>query len=879
MHKHQNKIDGIILSAFVGLTILAVFQFGKIRVDSSTDAFIPRTHEISRINESIENEFGSLDSILLGVSINFGTVLEPDVLGLISELTKVIESDPDVERAISLTNADYIESTSQGMTVVPLLTDFRTASISELKHRLVDWKEVYLGTIVSRNYKLAVIIVQPVAGSTNDTLMRIYERVRNLTSQYENANISFQVAGLPVVKGEINTSVTTDIVFLIPIVAALILVVMFISFKRIEGVLYPLISLLIAGVWIVGVIGALGITFTMASMLVPVLLLVVGSAYAIHVMSHFYEEVSHRTGSLTYKQVCEIIRTGIGKIWLPVILAGATTAGGFISQLSTPLGPFRAFGVLSAVGVVFAQITSLLLIPLLLRLRYRKGIDTDKFHSNKSVEDRTKTKRIFSILENLVRRGKWPITLFSLLFVVVTFIAIPGIKVGTNMIDFFRRDSTVARNTEVFNSQLSGTGLVSVMIEAPVRGAVFKPSFLRQLEQFETYIRENHEHVMNVQSLVPNIKRINKVMNHDSIPYEVIETGEDTFDFFGFEDLSGDDGGDSGTSAFEELKSTDEWIGTEGYLTYDETADLLQKAVLESGADSSAGELVDAFLAARNYKGASFDELPLDPQKYGLETDEDLQSLISQYMVLYSGNLSHVINDDLEPNRTLVTLQLNREDKEVLNPLRADIKSFWDYNLPEGWSYAIGGGTTMSLVLSELVTRSQYYSLIGALVVVWLIVAIMFKSPAAGFLSLIPVAFALMGIFSLMALLNFSLDIVTSLLASLAIGIGVDYAIHYMNAYKRCVMEGVENPLAVVYRTTGAAIFYNALSVAVGFLGLVISRFIPIQQLGVLFSVSMICACLSSLIVLPMVLEIAKPRFLRDQKNKRTPERHPGSAQ
>jgi uncharacterized protein len=865
MYKHQKRRDRLILSAFIALSTFAIFQFGKIRVDGSTDAFIPKNHEISQINERIENEFGSMDSIILGIGINFGTVLEPDVLRLISDLTAVIESDPDVERAISLTNADYIESTPQGMSVVPLLEDFSAASVSLLKRRLVDWKDAYLGTIVSKNYKLGVIIVQPVAGSTNDALMRIYGRIRALTPKYESANISFQVAGLPVVKGEINESVTTDIAFLIPIAAVLILGVMFISFRRLEGVLYPLVSLLIAGVWIVGVLGLFGITFTMASMLVPVLLLVVGSAYGIHVMSHFYEEVSHRTGRLDYQQVCDIIRSGIGRIRLSVILAGATTAGGFISQLSSPLSPFRAFGVLSALGVIFAQITSLILIPLMLRLRYRKGIDTEAFHNHKSVEDRTKTRRVFVMLEKLVRRGKWPITALSLLLVAATIIAIPGIKVGTNMIDFFRRDSTVARDTEVFNSQLSGTGLVSVLIEAPEKGAIFEPSFLHQLELFDAYIRDNHEHVMNVQSLVPNIIRINKVMNRDRVPYEALEIESETLDFFGSDDLFAGNEGDP-DDVFQDDGPASASMENQAYLTYDETAELLQQAVLNAGDDCTAAELVDSFLSGRNYQGASFDELPVDPAKYGLATEEDLKNLISQYMVLYSGNLSHVINDDLEPNSTLITLQLNREDGEVLNPLRDGIAGFWDYHLPDGWSYSIGGGTTIALVLSELVTKSQYYSLIGALVIVWLIVTIMFRSPIAGLLGLIPVAFALMGIFSLMALLNFSLDIVTSLLASLAIGIGVDYAIHYMNAYKRCITDGDPNPLATVYRTTGAAIFYNALSVAVGFLGLLISRFIPIQQLGILFSVSMICACLASLIVLPMVLEIAKPRFLRNQK-------------
>ena len=862
-HPHQRRIDVIVLSAFIVLSLLAVAQFPKIHVDSSTEVFIPKNHEISQINKRIEEEFGSMDSIMIGVKVNFGTVLEPEVLGLITELSSALETDPGVERVISLTNTEYIESTAEGMVVVPMLKDLTDASISMLKRRLVAWKDVYLGTLISRNSKLAVIIVQPIPGSTDEMKQTIYDRVQERTAPYANSNISFPIAGLPVVKREINRSVMTDITYLIPIAGFLILGVMFLSFRRLEGVLYPLVSLLMAGIWVVGILGLLGITFTMASMLVPVLLLVVGSAYGIHVMSHFYEGISHKTGHLTYEHVSEVIRESIGSIRLSVILAGATTAGGFISQLTSPLGPFRAFGILSALGVVFSQICALILIPLLLRLRYRNGIDTDRFHNNRSVADRTETRKIFKILERLVRHGKWPVTLVSILFVAATFYAVPRIEVGTNMINFFRSDSKMVRDTSVFNDELSGTGLVSVMIEAPEKGDILDPSFLHQLELFESFIKENHPHVLSVQTLVPSIKRINKVMNYDRVPYETPLEEEEALDFFG-------EGGffDESEESLDSLpQDTDVW-GTDANveigLTYTEVAGMLHETLLAADADGSTEDFVKSFLSINNYKGAAFDEIPLDPAKYGLNSQEELRQLISQYMVLYSGNLDFIINDDLEPDKTQITLQLNREDAEILTPLRRDIEAFWDYHPPEDWRFSIGGGTTLALVLSELVTKSQYYSLVGALLIVWVIVSIMFRSPVAGLIGMIPVAYALLGIFSFMALFGFRLDIITSLLASLAIGIGVDYAIHYMNAYKRCVTSGDPNPLNKVYRTTGSAIFFNALSVAVGFLGLLISRFIPIQQLGILFAVAMVCASLASLIVLPMVLEATKPKFLKN---------------
>ena len=152
--------------------------------------------------------------------------------------------------------------------------------------------------------------------------------------------------------------------------------------------------------------------------------------------------------------------------------------------------------------------------------------------------------------------------------------------------------------------------------------------------------------------------------------------------------------------------------------------------------------------------------------------------------------------------------------------------------------------------------------------------SLIFRSPIAGLLGAIPVVFALMGIFSFMVILKINLDIITSLLAALAIGIGVDYAIHFLAALQRHNnLDKIEESLQQVMNTTGKAIVINAASVILGFIGLIFSRFMPIRQLGILFCVSMLFAGLSSLTVLPMVTIKLKPKFIYgDRKPERSKE-------
>ncbi|RKX84803.1 MAG: hypothetical protein DRP70_12645, partial [Spirochaetes bacterium] len=246
---------------------------------------------------------------------------------------------------------------------------------------------------------------------------------------------------------------------------------------------------------------------------------------------------------------------------------------------------------------------------------------------------------------------------------------------------------------------------------------------------------------------------------------------------------------------------------------------------------------------------------PQDPAKYGLETKKDLQSLLSQYLILLAGNLEMVINDDLEPDKTLIALQLNNEEKETLNNVLQQSYSFWDRAIPEGWNYKIGGTSTIYYILDKLIINSQILSILGALFLVWLIISLIFHSVKVGFIGLIPIVFSLGGLVIAFVAGNLKLDAVTSLTASIAIGVGADYAIHVLVAYRRLSARKEHNDLILsLYNTTGRAILMNAFSVAIGFTALVLSRLIPIGVFGTMFALSMVISSLASLILIPAVL-------------------------
>jgi predicted RND superfamily exporter protein len=129
----------------------------------------------------------------------------------------------------------------------------------------------------------------------------------------------------------------------------------------------------------------------------------------------------------------------------------------------------------------------------------------------------------------------------------------------------------------------------------------------------------------------------------------------------------------------------------------------------------------------------------------------------------------------------------------------------------------------------------------------------------------LPVAVATVLNFGLMGWFGVRLDVATALLSSMGIGIGVDYAIHFVFRYRRGRLAGMSPEAAMreTLSTSGVAIFYNAMVVLAGFLVLAASQFPPNRALGVLVSVNMLVCFLGTVTLLAAALHRIQPAFVR----------------
>ncbi len=252
-----------------------------------------------------------------------------------------------------------------------------------------------------------------------------------------------------------------------------------------------------------------------------------------------------------------------------------------------------------------------------------------------------------------------------------------------------------------------------------------------------------------------------------------------------------------------------------------------------------------------------------DSEAYGKIPDS--RDAVAQYIELYS--MSSDPEDverfvDFDYMNTLMTIQFKADEIASIDEVLNELQIIMDDGDP--YPYSVGGYALIEKEMSESVMKGQNYSLIFAFFAIIILLAIIFRSITAGLIGSIPLAFAVFCTFGLMGWLGFELNIVTALLSSISIGLGVDFTIHVFWRIKWELALGKDYPEAIknTLITIGRGISINAFSVMVGFAVLFISAFPLIRSFAFLIIISLFLCLICALVFIPALSLVLKPKFL-----------------
>ena len=826
LYKSSVRFPRFVIALVIAITVFLVIQLPKLHWETDARVYLPKGHPAIIYDEQVDELFGVKDAVIIGIVNDEKGIFNPQTLQRIARVTEKIAALPGViaNRTIdvaSLSTATVFVGTDTELSAERVMAQVpeTTRDIEQLKKKVYENRDLLIGNVVSEDGKAAMIRAKLKEGQANRymTYFQIKaildaeqgkhqnwwqggdwggdtgkgnDRKQGWSGQQPQSGVQqqggwsggvddgtaaeivknadqFYIAGRPVIEVTSGLDALDDMKVMVPLLVIVMMVVLFIIFKTLRGVLLPLFVMTAGIIWTMGAMALLNVPLYTISTMLPVILVAVGIGDAVHFLSHYYDNVlkdPHRPGG-------DIVLEVTSQLGPPLLITSLTTAIGFLSLLFAEMPPFRIFGLFTVIGIMFCWFISATFMSAVLTIMKPKvGNYLAKRRAMRAYSEQGFITRWLVIMTNAIVEKRNATAIGILVVLVVTAWGCSSLYVDSSWMSDFRKDSEVALSNKMLNEKFDGTIFLNVVIEGHEPGALKNPEVLRKIEALQDRI-EKLPFVGDSLSIVDYLKSLNKNLHAGDIQYDA-------------------------------LPESQRQIGEYLYL------------LSLSGRPEQLDEVIDYDYRVTNVS-------------FSVKTDHtrDLRTIING------------VNDFV-----------GREFKDINV----------DANL--------AGSANNSFIWANLLIQSQTAAILWSKAGIFLLAALLFRSFVAGLYTIIPVSVTTLVIAGIAGFLAIPLDVSTALAAGVAIGVGVDYAIHYIFRYRleRKSTSNDREALEATVRSVGKTILFNAVIVTLGFMVLLASQFPPHVKLGGFVAAYMVLSCLVALVILPVLISIFQPKAFRE---------------
>ncbi len=744
------KYRFLLIGACLGLAILSIFQFSKLKIDEGFTQYIPGNVGNRAYLQKLDSIFGGSEKIMLILNSD-SDIVNQQSYQRIQNLTNDLQNLDGIERCQSVLDVIDIRLEDGITTIEPVINE-----IPSDKKALQTLRQALLNNSMGQRFvsedlsSTAIILTKSDTIADNIIIPSIQKVIKD-----NPGSEKVYIGGLSYIRSSIKSYIKKDLIILLPAALLLMIIMLFLSFREWKGVLLPFIVVVLSILYSFGLMALLGWKISIISVLLPIMLIAIANDYSIHMINLYQEKCSLEKFTSIKDIVVDIYR----ELKKPILITALTTIGGMLGLLSHKMPPAAQLGILASVGIGLALLMSLFLVPVLL-----------SFYNPKN-RKRQKAEKIAFIDKILALFSQWVVKhpqKVVISFGAITLLSLAGmlfLKVDTNVESYFLGKSDIRKGIDLVNQKFGGSQYVSVLFH----GDMLSPETLQRMDKYTEEFKT-----------VPGVGHVI-----------------------------------SPSMFFKELSKGVYMPGEEGYASLPKTeaeAEQYLEIFSMSGFDDQVGQLID--------------------YKY-----ENARILVS----MKDGS--------------------NQTGKTILKALNTLTE-----NDPQ--RVFIAGPGLSKIQIADMVIDGQVSSLLLALVIIFLLLSFIFKSVVAGVKGSLPLVLSSLFLFGLMGFLGISLDIVTTLLSSVMIGVGVDYTIHFLWRFKEEYAKSANTELAIytTMKTTGRGIVFNAFSVIVGFSALIFSSFAPLRFFGVLVVISIFSCLISALLLIPAIITLTKPRLLQKRE-------------
>jgi predicted RND superfamily exporter protein len=733
-----------LLAVLLMITAVMGWFAAQVRVDSGVENLLPTDDPDRTYYDEVKRTFGNDDATVIGVFAD--DVFAPPTIAKIDQLSKDLAAIDGVREVFSITTLQGVEVDEFGALFVGRLmreVPETAEQAQDLKRRLLG-NPLYVGRVASPDDKATGVLVVYDLFSEAEFLQRDIEgQVRRIVAKYQGPE-EFAVTGIQTLKVNGARLMEQDLWRFLPVSFVIVVLILGWGFRTVRGVFLPLAAVTIGVVWTIGAMVLANKAINIGTLVLPPMLMAIGIAYAIHIVSRYYQELEPGRPRV------EIVRATMGDVGLPVAVAALTTLLGFASLVLSDIPAIHDFGLFSVLGISTIFVLSLVFIPAALAILPppRRGLH----HRER---DDWVAKLLTSVGNGAVaHRGL--VLAFGVAICILSLWGASRIVVETNYLMFLSRGNPVRMENDRIAAALGGTQPIYIVIDGDEPRSVSSVETLAAIRDLQDFILEQ-DGVDAAVSLVDYVRIVRGALNPDAPP--------------------------------------------------------------------------------------------------GLPTD---QAEVNQLLLFVGANdIRPVANRDFSRGNIIVGTRLTGSSE--INAFIERVLSYAKTRFRRGIEVKATGTVVLLNRSADAVAHGQIFGLLQVLLVLLVVMSALLLSLRGGLLSLVPNVVPIIILFGVMGWTGITLNVSTSMIAVIAIGIAIDDTIHYLTAFNTHVRRTGSERQAILHvgRSVGMPIVFTSIVLTAGFLVVCLSNFIPIRHFGILASVTMIVALFADLLLTPALLVTA----------------------
>ncbi len=503
MRKYVNFLDKykyFIIIFFTLCVALLSLSLKDLAYEGSYRIWFDKDSKIIKEYDNFRDTFSGDDSFIVAFKDEKG-IFTPKAISTIIELTQVLSRIDGVRKVESLSNYQYISAQEDDISVEDFL--YGDEDLQKRKQLALSDKLI-VGQLISNDAKTTMLAIRLSCetGANEEVNIYVFEKLQQILKEMgKKTGYKFYITGAPAITASLVTISQNDAMLLMPLAVVVVVSFLFFIFRTLFGVLVPSVVVVLTFLSVLSVQVLLGYKLNNFTVNIPSFITAIAIADAMHLyLAWVYYKVKKHD---TKEAVCLALNSNIK----PIALTSFTTAVGFASLALSALEPISTLGLAVSSGALIAFVLSVTIAPAIL-------LTLPKDYT-------TKPTKVFNLVNTqgygafIVKNDKKIILSFLILFLVVS-LGLFNLKVDSNSLKYFDKDTIVRSGAEFIEKNLTGSMVYEIVLDAKKKEGVKEPQFLQTIVKFEQEFKKEFHTVRFTSSLKDIVQKMQTVLYPDA---------------------------------------------------------------------------------------------------------------------------------------------------------------------------------------------------------------------------------------------------------------------------------------------------------------------------------------------------------------------------